>query len=188
MIADWSELMLEASKRVADPTILQRAGMITGFAEGELNKKLRTAEMEASATLTLDSAGEADLPTGYVTMRTARQGTYRLPEWPLVDIREGVNGYAIVGGKIIGCAGVEIEIDYYTEIPGLEANGTNWLLASDPEIYLFAVIKHALLAAMDMETAGGAAGYLERLLAEKSGQDADARFGETRMTIAGANP
>jgi hypothetical protein len=190
MIADWSELMVEVSQRIKDGSVMQRAAMITGLAEEELNKALRTAEMEAQDTIDLDATCAGPLPSDYLDVRAVTQGSTRLLRYPLAQLRAKTQcGYAIVGDSIItnGVTG-EITLDYYARIPPLKENGTNWLLESEPEIYLYAVMKQAMLSNMNIEGGSAAGGYLADLLERKRLDDAHRRFGDTTFQFSGVAP
>lgn len=191
MIADWSELVVEVSQRIKDASIMQRAAMLTGLAEAELNKALRTAEMEMQVTMTTDANGVAPLPYDFLDVRTATVNGKRLLRYPLAQLRtHDQRGYAVagngMGNSLVSTEkNAEILFDYYAQIPSLKENGTNWLLQSDPEIYLYALTKQAMLATMNLEGAAAAGSYLSDLLERKRIEDAQRRFGDTQWQFAG---
>ena len=57
--------------------------------------------------------------------------------------------YTIVGTTMefgpVPDSNYDVRMTYYAKFPGLEANGTNWLLSNHPGIYLYAVLMEASL-------------------------------------------
>lgn len=190
MIADWSELMVEVSQRIKDGSVMQRAAMLTGLAEDELNRDIRTAEMEAQATLVTDADGVAALPADFLDARAVTLNGKRLTAYPLAQLRNRTQrGYAIIGSTFASTeTEADVVLDYYQRIPDLKTNGTNWLLQSDPQIYLYAVMKQAMLAVMNLEGAAGAASYMADLIERKRNDDAHRRFGDTMFQFSGVAP
>lgn len=73
-------------------------------------------------------------------------------------------------------------------IPRLEESGTNWLLETQPEIYLFAVIKHAYLAMLDAENAANADTYLQGIVRNFRNNEARLKFDGAGFHIMGETP
>ena len=189
MIQDYSELVIEFTTRCEDSSLIKRAGMIVGFAEADLSRRLRVGSMEATTTLTTDADGKATLPVDLEVIRTISLGSYPLKGVTLERLDAGYDGFAMQGGEILtSCASADITINYYAKIPSLETAGVNWLLTEHPEMYLFACIKHGYLANMDAGKADLAEAYLKTLIGEFSVQDRNRRYSKTPLTIDGMTP
>jgi len=185
MINDYPELIAEVTERSDSAGVPLRHAMLTGMAGNELNKKLNVSEMEIEATLTTDADGEVAVPSGLQSIRSIMYGKKILPKVNLRVIKGGGSGYAIVNGTIYtSLASSDLVATYYTAIPGLVANNTNWLLSANPEIYLYALLKQAFLVNLDIEKASAAGKYMDQLIDDFNMHDAVARFnGSTHRNL-----
>lgn len=190
---DYSEIIAVATDRVGNPNLPVRADLFTDLAEKALNKQLRTAAQETVVSFTTDVNGEYVLPTDFASIRTLSKGNYQMVQVNLADIKaDSFEGFAFRGGSLITShAETDMEMTYYAELPSLETNGTNWLSLSDPEIYIFAIMKQAYLGlpgAMDIERAQAASAYLGDLIMKMNSDDFVRRFKHARMTTGRVNP
>lgn len=153
---DYPELVLEAALRSGIPEFPARAEHFVRQAERDLEKALRVGQMEATASLTANSDGEAPLPVDYLAAIS-----------PCL---------VISGGNIITAPDQAFDLNYYAKLPSVITNSTNWLLELEPEIYINAVLLQAFAAQADDRT--GPIGQIlnERLRAFKR-EDAIARYG-----------
>lgn len=204
---DYSELIAEVSERSGIPGFSMRAEQLTRMAESELNKELLVGQQEATATLTTGADKTATLPTDFIQMRRAAIGDKELRHWSLDDIQNGTRtGYAVRGGVMItSLADQAIDITYYRGLPPLSLDfndfdggdfdrydfatdaTTNWLLDSDPELYVYALLKQWLAFKLD-ERAATADSYLDRLVSERNALDIKARFSGVQMSTRGPTP
>lgn len=127
------------------------------LAEAEMNRVLRVREMEASDTLTLDSNGEATLPTDYLAWRSVTALTspridveYATPSFIEDAYGDRYSGnpsvFTIRGSTIlvVPISTEDIRLDYYQKVPALsDSNTSNWVLAKMPGLYLHLALKHA---------------------------------------------
>lgn len=127
------------------------------FSEAMFNRELRTREMEVSTLLTI-SDERTDLPDDYLEMRAIYlKGS---PDSPLrgtvpTAIREDYDGtpgspqaYTMVGGGLLLIpppdATYTLHIDYFARIENLsDANESNWLLDSHPDLYWACALAYA---------------------------------------------
>lgn len=127
------------------------------YAESDLNRKIRHHKMITRADAVLDTS-YVQLPADWLeTMRFTLIGgtTHRLASITVDDILKYTeesnntagrpNYYAHVGDTIevvpTPDASYDMQLTYYAEIPKLTAaNQTNWLLSSNPDIYLYAAL------------------------------------------------
>ena len=130
------------------PTFIQ-------LAEADLGRRLRTWEMEARSTLTLD-AEYIDLPADWLeTIRVDYngQGSRRLLYVPPFEIARRASEtdepkfFTHVGQRLrlwpapsTGTA----DLRYYQAIPALaDDNTSNWLLSRSPDAYLYGSLMHS---------------------------------------------
>lgn len=123
--------------------------------EARLNRVLRVPEMEESATLTI-ADGVADLPADFLEIRHVyADGDVQNEVTPasLSVIRRDYNVPAVVGRPLLYAVHegqlhfgpqpdvTEVELLYYEKIIALsDANETNWLIVSHPDIYLYGTL------------------------------------------------
>ena len=140
---------------------LTSGGEIAGFiqlAESKMKRKLRTADMDVSTTLTTSSGSETvNLPTGFVRMRRAQLlygGAYS--PLPIVGL-ESVSTVSGAPPKAIAVKGnalvvspkpdgaYTIPIDCSVRFTSLStANPTNWILSDYPDAYLYGAAAHSM--------------------------------------------
>lgn len=129
--------------------------------EAQLNRRLRVRQMEGRYTASL-TAGNAYLatPSGMISFRRLAVTSinpmqllsYVTPDemyalWNDTQDQDTPVNYTVIGSEIqfgpIPDQAYTIEGDYYAQIPGLQANSTNWLMSAFPDIYLFGTLKQA---------------------------------------------
>lgn len=132
------------------------------LAEARFNRVLRTRAMEATLASTALSSGAATLPDGFLAFKELRYDSdsgYTLEPRPLEWVKDRNQSgdasdtprYFAVSGTEVVCSGQSgsIKGTYYTEIPPLAGNDTNWLLTSHPDLYLFATLVESVLYTQD---------------------------------------
>ena len=195
---DYPELIAEVTERSGDSGVAIRAKLYLTLAEAALNKALRVAENETDTDLTTDADGEATLPTDYQATRMLMSGTWELVAGDWRDIKRRLlnnivtpqtarGAYAIRGDKLVTTfADTDLTLYYYAALQPLDETGTNWLIETDPEIYLYAMLRQVFMAKLDAEKAMAAGTVLDSLIAAKRRSDMVARFG-TKPFIAVGN-
>lgn len=142
---------------------------------------LRTAEMEASDTLTLVD-DEAFLPADFLEYRTVRYGDdYDLPG----------DDFSVVGDMFRTTRnGVSpIAFGYYSKIPALsDSNTTNWLLAKAPNVYLFGALTMAAPFMMDDPRTATWGTLYQGAISGLVKSDSRARFIGSTVRTAGYTP
>jgi hypothetical protein len=192
--ADYLDLKFAVSETVNSRAISAEFPRFVLQAEAMLNRVLRCNEQITEDTLTFAS-GVATLPTDFLEMiavhdsygnplRASAIGTTRL---------EGTqyNWYAIRGSQILikGLSG-DRDITYYAELPTLttSASTSNWLLASHPNVYLYAVSHEAAKFLRDADQAGTLAALLDQELASLKVSDDRTRWGNAAVRVQGITP
>ena len=187
---DYAELIAEVTERSGMTSVANRASQYVGMAERALSRALRVSEMETETTLTTDSNGDVSLPGDFQEMRSIRAQDRILDPRPLSRILSGHSvGYAVQGGTLKSYyADTGHEVVYYAALPGLDVNDTNWLLDSDPEIYIQAVLLQVWLADAgknpeSLQKATLTRSYLTDLVAARQSEDHMKRRAGTRVYI-----
>jgi hypothetical protein len=127
------------------------------FTEARLNRELRVSQMEESATITPVS-NLVTMPTNWLSVRNVKiDGNpvttlqYITPaEMDRLDTNNAGN-YTIVGDqiKLDGTPG-DVVVEYYLKIPALsDSNTSNWLLETQPDVYLYGCLAEVFKFAMD---------------------------------------
>ncbi len=194
MIADYSDLIAEVTESSEYTGLATRAALFTGLLETYLNKKLRIADMESEATLTTDASGEVSLPADFKSERYVLHNGISLPHRQALRVKSdniyhNYTGYTVIGRKIVSSVTEgDIVVGYYQQIPSLSANSTNWLLTSNPEIYLQGLLWRVAIFKNDAESAGILKAYLDDLIDDIKYDDAVLRHAGSIVSIGGPTP
>lgn len=126
--------------------------------EAKLNKIVRSRDMVARATATIDAEYET-APTDYVEMISLFLLTNPKTQVEFVSAanfsRVSPSGsgkprfFTVVGDQLrfgpVPDGAYEAEMQYYAKLPALSvSNASNWLLASNPDAYLYAAMLEAV--------------------------------------------
>lgn len=194
---DYPELIAEVTERTGDSAVALRAKMHLGMAETALNKVLRVAGNEADEAITTNSDGEVNLPDDYLAVKSLLSGVWELrpADWQEIQLNRLNNNvtpisargaYAIRGKRLYTTfADTDLTLYYYAALPPLDLTGTNWLIESDPEIYLYAMMRQVFMAKLDAEKAQAAQTILDGLIMAKNRSDYMARFGRKPYRVIG---
>lgn len=154
------------------------SSVLTSFianAEARINRRLRTRSMETSDTLTLNSSGEATLPSDFLEARllTVATSPVSFPEFVEPDSPEFLFKFrpnqnpqyaSIIGTTIKVQPAYEgsATLYYFGKVPALSgSNTTNWLLTKAPDIYLWA---SCLEGAMYLKDQAAASNYTDLMM------------------------
>lgn len=145
--------VVDLLKRTGDATIEALASDWIGYAESEMQTRIKLLEFESSASVTI-TAGVGTLPTDYVGMRAAywsdspnRELTYVTPEQfdILNDGSSDHYAYTITGSsiKLPTTESGTVVLTYLARFTPLSnSNTSNAILASYPDLYLYGAAKH----------------------------------------------
>jgi hypothetical protein len=131
-------------------------------AEATLNKILRTRYMivETADVAISANADRVGLPGDLIDIlyvvdsaNVSHTLVKQAPDWMAKQQRLRLKApgvplyYAVIGANMLVCpvpaANTTYRLSYYQEIPGLAANGSNWVLAHHPDLYLYTALMHA---------------------------------------------
>ncbi|TAX57116.1 hypothetical protein ELI01_18725 [Rhizobium leguminosarum] len=192
--ADYLDLRVAVAEHVGNRNISDVMPRLVQMAESTLNQKLRHREQITSDTLTF-TAGVSLLPADFLEMINVF-GLYgaAMRAGSLADVnRSGseYSRYAIDGSDILiyGVSG-DRDITYFAKIPTLttSVSTTNWLLASYPSVYLYAVGLEAAKFLRDMELAQATQGLLAQALNDMKVDDDRARWANATVRIQMVTP
>jgi hypothetical protein len=141
--------------RTGDTAVTALAPDWIGYAESEMQTRIKLMEFETSATVTI-TAGSGTLPTGYVGMRSVywvgspnRPITYIPPEqYDAYRANDSGDGYyyTITGSTIrtTPMGDGSIVCTYLARFTPLsDSNTSNALLTNFPDLYVYGAMKHA---------------------------------------------
>lgn len=167
---DYAELITEAANLSGIPEFVSRAAMFTQQAEADLGRILSTRQMETAATLTTDADGIAPLPADFLRLRD------------IVD-----NGSIVIQGSNAWTTTKDgtVDIYYFAALPSIVTAGTNWLLETDPVLYLQAVLLQAYTYHAD-QRAAAIAPIIEARVRSLVRADKLAKFSGQRLDLTGA--
>jgi hypothetical protein len=185
-------------KRSGGTTVDDAMDDLIDLAEARLNRALRVAEMEASATITLTS-GVGDLPDDYLEWREVWSGTARLtyttPGRAQSDYAYAAytpGEFTIVGSNLYAYpvgSDPDITLKYYQTIPALsDSNTSNWLLTAHPDAYLFSVVSEANAFLLIPEGAALWAQRAANVIEEITAQDRGKRYANVAIMTRGIHP
>lgn len=183
---DYPELVAEVTDRTGHADVATRAAMFVNMAEARLNTMFRT--QDATATITASSTGALTLPSDYARPRLVTVAGREAFPRPIDAILDGTKqGYAISGAQMLtSFPSQAVTIRYYTRLPSLVTNSTNWLIELDPEIYLYAVMAQVFAFKMEADKAALATGQLMLLVDQRKTDDFVRKFGGQGMENPGA--
>lgn len=125
---------------------------LIALAEAEFNRRLRTIDMEASASIVLTS-GVGALPSDFAGFRSVSLANTRLDQVELqtiLDTPVTFTGtpyiFAVADGNVIArpVSSDTLSVYYYQRIPALTSGApTNWLMTANPDLYLFGSLMQA---------------------------------------------
>jgi hypothetical protein len=143
--------------RTGDTVIEALAPDWIGYAESEMQEKLKLLEMETTSAVTI-TAGVGTLPTGYVGMRSVywdgspdRELSYIPPtQYDILRSNDSGDGdfYTIRGSSILTTpmGSGSIVCTYLGRFTPLSTTDTtNAILTTYPEVYVYGAMKHACL-------------------------------------------
>ncbi len=164
-IIDYPSLQTSITEYLArdqDTTLIARIPTFIQFAEAKFNRQLFVRQMEQRATALVNTASSEpefiSLPSDFQSMRRVRLSS--VTGKPCLEFRSGTQmdeyrfatsdiaaqpRYFTVFGDEIELAptpdaAYTIEMVYRQAIPPLASNGTNWLLALAPDLYLYGAL------------------------------------------------
>lgn len=194
-LTNYTELLAELANWLNRTDLTGQYPEMIALAEAEFNRRLRTIEMEATATAAV-TAGVVALPTGFLGLRSiAWADTYLdfiTPGEALEDDSTGTpRYYTIADGQFYFRPATDgtVTIAYYAAIPALTvSNTTNWLMTKHPDLYLFGVLAQAEFYGWNDSRAGLVKGRVDELIEQINSGVAKERYGARRLVTQSRVP
>ena len=166
-IQTYSDLQAAVANWIARADLAANIPDFIALFESVANRRLRLRQQEATAALT-PSSGVATLPADYLAWRRVtwtgqfpRELEYVHPSYLHALYPTLPAGaprlFAIEGGNLTLAPSDDtaLTFDYFQKIPALSnANTSNWLLATAPDLYLFGALAEAHGFVKDAESLG----------------------------------
>ncbi|WP_042777494.1 phage adaptor protein [Sinorhizobium fredii] len=197
IISDYASLLVDAGDYSGRDDVAHLFPRFLALAELKLNRVMRTADMEKTATVPL-AEGEGSLPADFVEARRVLSPDSRaLRALPLQELSSHVIsdcppiGYAIVGSaiQVRPKGGGDIRLTYYAKIPALTpAAPSNWLIEKAPDVYLYALVEEIAIWERDADKAGAAEALKRQAMAGLGLADERLRWGNAEIVIGGLTP
>jgi hypothetical protein len=154
-LANYTDLQAAISDYLDDETLDARIPDFIRLFEVKAQRILRTSQAKNVATAQTDANGQVNVPTDFrgIVRITLSDGTpldFLTPDD--VNLRNSyasnrrTYGFTIEGQTItmVPAASVNIILYYYQTLPVLSvSNASNWLLAQDPDAYLYGSLAEA---------------------------------------------
>ena len=164
-IIDYASLQTAVTEYLArdqDATLIARIPSFIQLAEAKFNRQLFVRQMEQRATAVINLASSepefVSLPSDFQSMRRVRLSS--VTGKPCLEFKSGTQideyrfGISNVAARpryftVFGSelelaptpnAAYTVEMVYRQGIPALASNGTNWLLALAPDLYLYGAL------------------------------------------------
>ncbi|MDK1386812.1 hypothetical protein QN224_15485 [Sinorhizobium sp. 8-89] len=196
-ISDYASLLVDAGDYSGRDDIAHLFPRFLVIAELKLNRVMRVADMEKTATLPL-AEGEGSLPADFLEARQVLAGDGRaLRALALQELSgHGTSGGPPIGYAIAGSAikvrpkdGEDICLTYYAKIPPLTAAApSNWLIEKAPDVYLYALVEEIAIWERDAAKAGAAEALKRQAMAGLGLSDERLRWGNSEIVIGGLTP
>lgn len=202
-LATYADLLAAVPKwamRSGDTEFEAQVPDFVALAENRINRNLRLAGMEKTATLTADANGAVTLPADYLEWRSVGNGVRGYGEMEFVPPGEEIGSLCVSGvARRFSIAGGTLQIypygtgpvtfSYYAKVPALSVSApTNWLFAQAPDLYLFgALCEAAPYMEEDQRTAIWEAKFANAMQ-DLRANDAGARYASGRSRVRGPTP
>ncbi|WP_331374701.1 phage adaptor protein [Sinorhizobium chiapasense] len=196
-ISDYASLLADAGDYSGRDDVAHLFPRFLALAELKLNRVMRVADMEKTATVPL-AEGEGSLPAAFLEARQVLGADGRaLRALPLQEFNSnGTSAGAPIGYAIVGAAirvrpkgGENIRLTYYAKIPPLTAEApSNWLIEKAPDVYLYALVEEIAIWERDAAKAGAAEALKRQAMAGLGLADERLRWGNAEIVIGGLTP
>ena len=164
-ITTYSELQAAVGNWLNHSLFAARVPEFIALFEATASRRLRTRQMESTATLT-PASGSVALPADYLAWRRLTWTGARRVELQYVHPSYLQAAYpsaptdvprvfTIEGStlKIRPVDNTALEFDYFQKIPALATADPNWLLSAHPDLYLFGALVEAEMFGVNDERA-----------------------------------
>jgi hypothetical protein len=202
-IQDWMMDRSDLAEFAPDCITLAEAYLNYGGDWDKHDRPLRCRQMETITTLTPDASGVYPLPPDYLQYKAITENSVN-PRRSLAFIEPvgankwypsgtgggGIN-FTIIGNNIHGYpnSGATVELIYYARIPALtELAPVNWLITSNPAIYLYGALMMAADKIKFVDEQQKYSILLRSFVSAMNDSDAMSRFNRAGLSMLGPCP
>lgn len=196
-LENYADLLAAVANWLSRDDLSARIPEFIALAEAEFNRRLRTIEMEGTATATLTEDRVA-IPTDFAGLRSivivgaTRKMDYISPGDFFEDNSNGIpDSYTIVDGMFQfrpSTTSGTVRIVYYQKIPALTvSNTTNWLMTKWPDLYLFGTLMQAEFYGWNDERLPLVKARVEEIVEQIDQAVSKERYGGRRLVPRGPN-
>jgi hypothetical protein len=148
----WTQLQADVISWTNRTDISDKIASFVGVFEARCRRNLRVRAMETPFSGTIDSSNQIALPAGFLAFKTLwPTATQQVPltvqflDYVMArDSQSGVpTSYALDGANIFFDGSGDVSGVYYTDVPGLVANSSNWLSLAAYDAYLYGTLAEA---------------------------------------------
>ena len=182
MINDYESLKASIAGWLARADLTSAIPDFIALGESWINRELRVRQMLKTVTGDVDVDGRFLLPADYLEM--VGVSGYRHGQMEPLD-----NRYFIVDADSVRLSGTTgaYAFSYWARIPALsDAAPQNWLILSEPGIYLYSALVEATPYIQDDARSAAWAAKLGKLTGSLNAKDWGARFGTARARVSNA--
>jgi hypothetical protein len=156
-----------------------------GLFEARVNRRLRVRQMEAAFTGTIDASNQITLPSDWAAFKTLwadgyEHSPFKPQSLEFVVAQNRTSGaptvYAIDGSNVRFDGAGDVVGVYFQKVPGLVANGSNWLCTAVYDAYLFGVLSEAHVFMLDEQRAAAFYARADDVLTNITDTDKRDRF------------
>lgn len=201
MADNYADLQQEVALWLDRDDMAELAPKFITFGERRISRVLRVPEMETTTALSVIN-GSADLPTDFLQARSVYSGTAPSSVIEVLGFSQFKGIYpvfrggqarhcSVSGGQMIFGPGGDFTatINYYASIPPLSAiTPSNWLLESDPDVYLAAALVEGYTYTRDPEGMSIWSSRLSSGLADVAERGRKKMFGSAPLVMRVAAP
>lgn len=195
-LATYSDLIAAVPNWMARSDLTSRIPEFISLAESDFNRELKTRDMLVVNQNFVIAAEYVPVPAGFSQVQNfyintnPRNALVFLPgdaQTTLYNASGIPKYYSIVGSMFRfapfpnGSFGTTLV--YYQDIPGLQANSTNWLMRDHPNLYLFNTLMQASLFVQDDQAAQKWLSAYQTELRSIQNADNEEKYSGTGMAV-----
>lgn len=148
----WTQLQADVIALSNRTDIADKIGRFAAVFEDRLRRNLRVSAMEEAFSGTIDADNEIAKPADFLAFRAVWPVSFKSTQLTpqsleSVVARDRTSGpptmYALKSDAILFDGSGDVAGVYYKDIPGIEANGSNWLSVYAYDAYLFGTLSEA---------------------------------------------
>ncbi len=181
MITDYASLQEATAKwleRDGSSEFTDQVPLMVSLAEAWLRRQLVGYQREVTTTLSANSSGTVALPSDFIAIRGVAFGN--------VPYSYNISGSTLT---IANGANRAFAVTYYERLPPLnDANPTNWLIETAPDVYFYACLAQGCSFEQDWQNGAIYEGKAQQALAELNLQNTVAQYGRTGLVLPRVAP